>query len=70
MVLTDDGKGIPESMSLADLSQKKHFGLVGISERVALLGGIMQFLPLAEGGAVLVVEIPNPYPALADEEEN
>ena len=34
------------------------FGLVGLSERVALLGGTMQAGPRAEGGFELRVELP------------
>ncbi len=39
--LEDDGHGLSAPADLASLSINKHFGLVGISERVALLGGVM-----------------------------
>src|SRR4030095_6020035 len=39
--LEDDGRGLSAPTDLASLSANKHFGLVGISERVALLGGTM-----------------------------
>jgi signal transduction histidine kinase len=59
----DDGKGFSSLPDLSSLSEHKHFGLVSISERVALLGGSMKIASPAEGGVVLEVEIPNPYPS-------
>ncbi len=58
----DDGKGIEILPDLANLSTQQHFGLVGISERVALLDGRMQMHSPADGGFVLQVELPNPNP--------
>jgi len=60
--LRDDGRGSVQSLDLASLSARKHFGLVGASERVALLGGSMQIETSPGGGLALRVEIPNPYP--------
>lgn len=61
--LTDDGTGLSAKPDLASLSAGKHFGLLGISERAALLGGSMQVELPPEGGLVLQVEIPCPYPS-------
>jgi signal transduction histidine kinase len=61
--LSDDGQGLSGIPDLASLSARKHFGLLGISERVALLDGTMQIETSAEGGLTLRVEIPNPYPS-------
>ncbi len=61
--LSDDGQGSTKPLNLASLSAHKHFGLVGISERVALLGGSMQIETPQGGGLALRVEIPNPYPS-------
>jgi signal transduction histidine kinase len=61
--LSDDGQGSTKPLDLASLSAHKHFGLVGVSERVALLGGSMQIIPPPGGGFALQVEIPNPYPS-------
>jgi signal transduction histidine kinase len=61
--LSDDGQGSTKPLNLASLSAHKHFGLVGISERVALLGGSMQIETPEGGGLALRVEIPNPYPS-------
>jgi signal transduction histidine kinase len=60
--LGDDGQGLSTPPDLASLSAHKHFGLLGISERVALLGGTMQIESPASGGVILQVEIPSPYP--------
>ena len=62
--MTDDGHGLAEPVDLAALSASKHFGLLGISERVALLGGAMQIESPSDGGTTLQVEIPSPYPSV------
>jgi len=56
----DDGQGLAEDFDLATLAARGHFGLVGISERVALLEGRFRLQRLAEKGALLQVEIPHP----------
>jgi signal transduction histidine kinase len=60
--LDDDGQGLAEPVDLAALSATKHFGLLGISERVALLGGSMRVDSAREGGVSLSIEIPSPSP--------
>src|SRR5512143_1139570 len=62
--LMDDGQGLPKPFDLAELSASKHFGLLGISERVALLGGTMQVDSPGASGTILQVEIPSPYPSV------
>lgn len=62
--LMDNGQGIAKPINLATLSEEKHFGLVGISERVSLLGGTMQVDSPAAGGLELLIEIPSPYPIM------
>ena len=64
MKIEDDGRGIDNPVNLTALSQKKHFGLIGISERVSLLGGTMKVEPSKAGGLSLIIEIPSPYPIL------
>lgn len=56
--IVDDGQGFTIPPNLVDLSMQKHFGLIGISERAALLGGSMQLESSPRGGFVLQVEIP------------
>lgn len=61
--LADDGKGITRPIDLAALSVEKHFGLLGISERVSLLGGTMEVESQASGGLKMRVDVPSPYPS-------
>lgn len=61
--LADNGQGLLRPVDLVALSQEKHFGLVGISERVSLLGGSMKVNSSPGGGLELVIEIPSPYPS-------
>jgi signal transduction histidine kinase len=61
--LTDDGHGLEGAVDLAVLAEQNHFGLVGISERVSLLDGTVQFNSPPGGGLELAVEIPSPYPS-------
>ncbi len=58
--VSDDGHGFLGPVDLAELSAQKHFGLIGISERVALLGGNMHIESSQEKGLTLQVEIPFP----------
>lgn len=60
--LEDDGQGLAVPTDLASLTSNKHFGLVGISERVALLGGTMNIESSMGSGMILQVEIPSPHP--------
>jgi signal transduction histidine kinase len=64
--LEDDGLGLAGPVDLASLSVQKHYGLVGISERVALLGGLMNIESSNGNGTILQVEIPSPYPITAN----
>lgn len=63
--LIDNGHGMAEPLNLAALSEQKHFGLVGISERVSLLGGTLQIESPPSGGLELQIEIPSPYPSFS-----
>lgn len=58
--IADNGVGLQQSFNLATLSQKGHFGLLGISERVALMGGRLRFENQANNGLLMQVEIPHP----------
>lgn len=58
--IADNGRGLSEEFNLSTLSAKGHFGLLGISERVALLGGRLKFLNRAGGGLIIQVEVPHP----------
>ncbi len=58
--LSDNGQGLNEELDLNGLVSEGHFGLMGISERVALLGGRFKINRSPEGGMMLMVEIPHP----------
>ncbi|MGC9399691.1 MAG: ATP-binding cassette domain-containing protein [Anaerolineae bacterium] len=58
--IADDGQGLAEDFDLSTLSERGHYGLLGISERVALLGGRLKLQNRAEGGVLIQVEIPHP----------
>ncbi|MCL4295049.1 MAG: ATP-binding cassette domain-containing protein [Anaerolineae bacterium] len=60
IALADDGQGLNQHFDLAHLSAKGHYGLLGISERVTLLGGRLKLQNQAGGGLLLEVEIPHP----------
>ncbi|MBK9925220.1 MAG: ATP-binding cassette domain-containing protein [Anaerolineales bacterium] len=68
--LEDDGLGLSVPTDLASLSVNKHFGLVGISERVALLGGVMNIESSKGNGTIMQIEIPSPYPITMGQQES
>lgn len=39
LTMADDGRGLAADSDLADLSAQGHYSILGITERVALLGG-------------------------------
>ena len=60
ITIVDDGCGLPEAFDLSALSSQGHYGLLGISERVALLGGRLRLQNRPDGGVLIQVEIPHP----------
>jgi signal transduction histidine kinase len=60
IAISDNGRGIPEDFDLSALSSKGHYGLLGVSERVALLGGRLRLQNQSTGGLLIQVEIPHP----------
>lgn len=60
--IEDNGNGFAAPVDLASLSASRHFGLLGISERAALLGGTMSITSRPNGGTQLEIEIPTPAP--------
>ncbi len=58
--MADNGQGIASNFDLAALSANGHYGLLGISERIALLGGRLKLQNRTSGGLLLEVEIPHP----------
>jgi len=60
LAIADDGRGLAADFDLASLLAEGHYGVLGITERVALLGGQWRFQNRPEGGALVQVEIPHP----------
>ncbi len=58
--VADNGQGIDHKFDLSALSAEGHYGLLGISERIALLRGRLTLKNQADGGLLLEVEIPHP----------
>jgi signal transduction histidine kinase len=58
--IADNGRGLSDGFDLSELSTDGHYGLLGIGERVALLGGRLRLQNHPEGGLLLQVEIPHP----------
>jgi signal transduction histidine kinase len=60
ITIADDGHGIRNDFDLATLAQSGHYGLLGISERVALLRGKLRIHNQPSSGLVIEAEIPHP----------
>jgi signal transduction histidine kinase len=58
--IADDGQGLPDGFDLSAPPVEGHYGLLGISERVALLGGRLKLQNQPSGGLLIQVEIPHP----------
>jgi signal transduction histidine kinase len=58
--IADDGVGLPKGFDLSALSSKGYYGLLGVSERVALMGGCLKLQNQTKGGLLLQIEIPHP----------
>jgi len=67
--IADNGRGLAEDFKLAQLPPEGHYGLLGISERVALLGGRVEFPNQANGGLLIQAEIPHPRIAQPSEDQ-
>ncbi len=58
--VADDGCGLKGDFDLSKLSGQGHYGLLGISERAALLSGHLRVHNRSEGGLLLQVEVSHP----------
>ena len=56
--ISDDGCGLSGDLDLATLAAHGHYGLLGISERVALIRGRFRIVNQALGGTLLEIELP------------
>lgn len=58
MVIKDDGEGFATQPQFTQLAHKGHFGLVGMLERVELVGGEMEVKSTPGRGATILVRVP------------
>lgn len=58
MILQDDGKGFRVPMRLSELTSRGHFGLTGMSERIAWAGGHMEIHSELGHGTEIVLCVP------------
>ncbi len=63
--IADNGQGLADDFDLSALLAEGHYGLLGISERVALLGGRLKLQNQASGGLLIQAEIQHPRVAEA-----
>jgi signal transduction histidine kinase len=54
----DDGCGFPEPVDVDALERAGHLGLAGMDERMAAVGGHVEFARAPEGGAGIVLRVP------------
>jgi signal transduction histidine kinase len=68
LTVRDDGRGFDPAQALARERDREHFGLRGIQERVAALGGTCEFNSRPGQGALVQIAVPTvPQSAEADE---
>jgi ABC-type sugar transport system ATPase subunit len=60
ITIEDNGEGLKDKLDLENFSQSGHYGLVGIEERIKLLGGRLRIINKDEGGLLIQAEIPHP----------
>jgi signal transduction histidine kinase len=58
LTVTDDGRGIPESVNSARFVTLGHYGLAGMRERAAMIGGKLELQTAEDYGTVVIFELP------------
>ncbi len=58
LTVTDDGRGIVGGMTPARFVAEGHFGLAGMRERAAMIGGRLDVQTAPDYGTVVILEIP------------
>jgi signal transduction histidine kinase len=58
LTVTDDGKGIAGNTTSAHFVSNGHFGLAGMRERAAMVGGKLELQTAIEYGTVIILELP------------
>ena len=58
LTVTDDGKGITGSVESSRFVTRGHFGLAGMRERAAMVGGKLDLQTAVDYGTVVILELP------------
>jgi signal transduction histidine kinase len=58
MTISDDGQGIPYSTDLGRFVAQGHFGLAGMRERAAMIGGTLDIQSAVDYGTAVILEVP------------
>ena len=58
LTVTDDGKGITGSVESSRFVARGHFGLAGMRERAAMVGGKLDLQTAVDYGTVVILELP------------
>jgi len=58
MTVTDDGRGIADISDLRRFVAQGHFGLAGMRERAAMIGGHLEVQSAPDYGTVVILEVP------------
>ncbi|MDX6363425.1 MAG: hypothetical protein QOC85_2435 [Streptomyces sp.] len=69
LTVRDDGVGLPATAVLDDLAESGHFGLLGMVERAASLGGRLDLARPPRGGTEITLTVPLAAPAHTPQEE-
>jgi signal transduction histidine kinase len=57
MTIADDGRGIPDSTDLGRFVSRGHFGLAGMRERAAMIGGTLTIQSAVDYGTAVILEV-------------
>lgn len=58
MTVTDDGRGISDSAGLGRFVAQGHYGLAGMRERAAMIGGALDIQSAVDYGTAVILEVP------------
>jgi signal transduction histidine kinase len=58
MTISDDGQGIPDSSDVGRFVARGHFGLAGMRERAAMIGGSLNVQSAVDYGTAVILEVP------------
>lgn len=58
LTITDDGQGMPESFESGNLVAAGHYGIAGMRERAAMIGGKLDVQTSLGYGTIVILELP------------